>query len=208
LHPRHKTEYLWLARWEPPWIVEAKRILRECFDSAYSTEASSDNNELDDELTSTSLNVFDSLPSLSTFKVKWPADELTRYLNEDIENINIGDGIKWWQGKRQSYPRLSQMALDYLSIPGKCSFHNLTYILMSFLATSVDVERVFSRGRLMLTHTRSRLSAETSRAILCLGTWSSLDMVKTSSLAASLRGIPDAAAGDIDMLMEDGWDAI
>jgi hypothetical protein len=113
------------VKWEPPWIVEAKRILRERFDSGYACVELSDNEDKSDsELTvqTSSLNVFDSLPSLSTFKVTQPADELTRYLNDEIENINVSDGLKWWEGKQQTYPRLSQMAKDYLSIPGESCF--------------------------------------------------------------------------------------
>ncbi|KAG6807813.1 hypothetical protein H0H92_006346 [Tricholoma furcatifolium] len=47
------------------------------------------------------------------------------------------------------------MALDYSSIP----------------ATSVDVERVFSRGRILLSHLRNRLSPRSTQALLCLGDW-------------------------------------
>ncbi|KDR79571.1 hypothetical protein GALMADRAFT_47315, partial [Galerina marginata CBS 339.88] len=61
-----------------------------------------------------------------------------------------------WYEKRQTFPQLHRMALDYLSIP----------------ATSTDVERLFSRGRLILSHTRSRLSPQSTRALLCLGSWS------------------------------------
>ncbi|KAJ7933627.1 hypothetical protein B0H13DRAFT_1592206, partial [Mycena leptocephala] len=35
-------------------------------------------------------------------------------------------------------------------------------------ATSVDVERVFSRGRLLLSHVWNRLSAQSTRALMCL----------------------------------------
>lgn len=67
---------------------------------------------------------------------------------------------------------------------------------------------MFSRGRLILTHTRSRLSAQTSRAIVCLGSWSTLDMVKTSDLAVALKAVPDSVEGDTDTLMEGGWDDV
>ncbi|EMD30321.1 hypothetical protein CERSUDRAFT_38165, partial [Gelatoporia subvermispora B] len=53
------------------------------------------------------------------------------------------------------YPRLSRMALDYLILS----------------ATSVAVERIFSRGRLLLSHIRNGLSGESVRALLCLGEW-------------------------------------
>ncbi|KAF8162018.1 hypothetical protein BJ912DRAFT_865091, partial [Pholiota molesta] len=52
------------------------------------------------------------------------------------------------------------------------------------LATSVDVERLFSRGRLVLSHTRSRLSVLSTRALLCLGSWSLLGLVKDEDTRA------------------------
>ncbi|KIK35539.1 hypothetical protein CY34DRAFT_61050, partial [Suillus luteus UH-Slu-Lm8-n1] len=64
------------------------------------------------------------------------------------------------------FPHLSCMALDYLTIP----------------ATSVDVERLFSCGRLLLSHVRSRLSAQSTQALLCLGYWSHLKLVKTEDI--------------------------
>ena len=53
-------------------------------------------------------------------------------------------------------------------------------IIMIFntLATSVDVERTFSRGRLLLSHVRSCLNTQSIRALLCLGTWSLMGLVK------------------------------
>ncbi|EIW53734.1 HAT dimerization, partial [Trametes versicolor FP-101664 SS1] len=87
-------------------------------------------------------------------------DELTRYLASAPEPTN--DALAWWSERRGMYPHLARMALDYLSIP----------------ATSVDVERTFSRGRRLLSHVRSRLSAQTTRAVLCLGDWVRWDMVR------------------------------
>jgi hypothetical protein len=43
-------------------------------------------------------------------------NELDAYLNTDIENVV--DVIAWWHGHRKTYPCLSRMALDYLTIPG------------------------------------------------------------------------------------------
>lgn len=43
-------------------------------------------------------------------------DELKHYLAADVELVK--DAVSWWQGKRQKYPRLSRMAIDYLNIPG------------------------------------------------------------------------------------------
>ena len=54
-------------------------------------------------------------------------------------------------------------------------------------------------------HTRSRLSAQTTRAILCLGAWSLLNLIKTEDVMAV------AALGDVkgnEEAMNDGWDSI
>ncbi|KIM53583.1 hypothetical protein SCLCIDRAFT_74190, partial [Scleroderma citrinum Foug A] len=64
------------------------------------------------------------------------------------------------------YPCLSRMALNYLSVP----------------ATSIDVECLFSHGRLLLSHVRSRLSVKSTRALLCLGAWSHLGLVKNEDI--------------------------
>ncbi|KIK77424.1 hypothetical protein PAXRUDRAFT_166907 [Paxillus rubicundulus Ve08.2h10] len=72
------------------------------------------------------------------------------------------------------YPQLSCMVLDYLTIP----------------ATSVDIEWLFSRGRLLLTHVRSRFSVQSTRALLCLGHWSLLGLIKSEDVE-SMSKLPD-----------------
>ena len=61
-------------------------------------------------------NIFDHLPSLARTKTTTSDGELDTYLNADIEDIT--DAIAWWYGRRKTYPRLSRMALNYLTIPG------------------------------------------------------------------------------------------
>ncbi|EIW51901.1 HAT dimerization, partial [Trametes versicolor FP-101664 SS1] len=91
-------------------------------------------------------------------------DELNDYLESPVDPTK--DALAWWHARRLQFPRLSRMALDYLSIP----------------ATSVDVERTFSRGRRLLSHVRSRLSAQTTRAVLCLSDWVRWDLVKSQDI--------------------------
>ena len=62
---------------------------------------------------------------------------------------------------------------------------------MTNVATSIDVERFFSRGRLLLSHTRSRLSSHTTAAILCLGHWSQLNLIKNDDVIKVLASIPE-----------------
>jgi hAT family C-terminal dimerisation region len=58
------------------------------------------------------------------------------------------------------------------------------------LAASVAVERVFSKGRLLLSHIRNRMSAHSTRALLCLGAWSKLGFVDIDDLNAA-ASLPD-----------------
>lgn len=74
------------------------------------------------------------------------------------------------------------------------------------IATSIDVECLFSRGRLLLSHVRSQLSAQSTRALLCLGTWSELKLVKTEDVT-KVSALPDVK-GDEEEMLEDGWDNI
>jgi hypothetical protein len=43
-------------------------------------------------------------------------NELDRYLIADVEDAP--DVLAWWHERRGSFPHLSRMALDYLTIPG------------------------------------------------------------------------------------------
>lgn len=65
---------------------------------------------------SVSKNIFDNLPDLAhTSSVE--QDELDRYLSAEVEDVK--DGLMWWFERRNTFPRLSRMACNYLSIPGK-----------------------------------------------------------------------------------------
>jgi hypothetical protein len=72
------------------------------------------------------------------------------------------------------------------------------------LATSVDVERTFSQGRLLLSHVRNRLSVQSTRALLCLGVWSLMGYVKDKDIKLATV-LPEV--DEEEDLVED-WDAI
>ena len=140
-------------------------------------------------LSQDSYNIFDNLPCLVEPKSSELRDELDRYLSTDPEQVD--NVLVWWNDRSASFPSLSRMALNYLSIP----------------ATSVDVERVFSRGRLLLSHTRSRLSAQTTRCLLCLGSWSPIGLIKDTDIRASAT-LPELDGEEPDVEMPVGWDNI
>ena len=75
------------------------------------------------------------------------------------------------------------------------------------LATSVHVERIFSKGRIILSHLHNRLSVQSMRALLCVGTWSlmgyvTLDDVRT--VTKLLEDEEEEMAADV----HEGWDMI
>ena len=72
-------------------------------------------------------------------------------------------------------------------------------------ATTVDVERVFSKGRILLPHIRNRLSAQSTHALMCIGAWSELGYVKDDDIKAVT--MHEEVEGE-EKALEDGWDAI
>jgi hypothetical protein len=145
--------------------------------------------------------MFDNMPFLSVPKKATVVDELTRYLASPTEATV--DPLLWWIEKRAVYPRLARMALNYLSIPGQfylallLPFFN---VILFISATSTDVERVFSKGRLVLSHVRNRLSVESTRAVLCLGAWSKLGFVNNGDIKEATI-LPEAKDGDPDVVL-------
>jgi hypothetical protein len=80
----------------------------------------------------------------------------------------------------------------------------IQFNLSNYLATSVDVERTFSQGRLLLSHVRSRLSVQSTRALMCLGVWSLKGYVKDDDILP----LPELLDGEEEDELSDNWDAI
>ena len=60
------------------------------------------------------------------------------------------------------------------------------------------MERVFSKGRLLLSHVRNWLTVDSTRALLCLGTWSKLGFVNKEDLLAAAV-LPEVKEGEEDL---------
>jgi hypothetical protein len=74
-----------------------------------------------------------------------PLDEYQRWINSPEKNDDlVVDPFNYWRERRATYPRLAQMALDFLSIP----------------AMSAEVERLFSSAGRMITAERASLDAK------------------------------------------------
>ena len=61
--------------------------------------------------------MFDDLPALTPPKPADLGSEIDRYLSADVEHVT--DPLAWWYERCGTYPQLSRMAFDYLSIPGE-----------------------------------------------------------------------------------------
>lgn len=87
-------------------------------------------------------------------------DSLSTYLTEDrIEEDLVmkkyGGVLQWWEARAKECPHLASMAIAYLSAP----------------ASSVDAERAFSSGRLMVNHLQHNMSSDSFRAQVAIGSW-------------------------------------
>jgi hypothetical protein len=80
-------------------------------------------------------------------------------------------------------------------------------MLTSSVATSVDVERVFSKGQILLSHLRNRLSVQSTRALMCLGAWSLMGYVRDSDVKA-VTMLPDLKEDEEEEPLEENWDVI
>ena len=72
---------------------------------------------------------------------------------------------------------------------------------------SIDVERTFSQGQLLLSHVQSRLSVQSTRALMCLGTWSLLGYVNDADVKA-ITILPELRAGEKEGQLPLDWDEI
>jgi hAT family C-terminal dimerisation region len=123
-----------------------------------------------------------------------------------MEDVAPGDGLKWWHEQRATYPCLPRMALDYLNIPGMftiCLFICYTNIPA---VTSINVEWLFSKGCVVLPYLHNCLLSQSTHALLCLGQWSKLGLIKDEDLR---QVICEDLEGDKSKVeLPDGWDKI
>ena len=88
--------------------------------------------------------------------------------------VDTKDTLKWWlePTQQKTYPNLSKIAIDYLSIP----------------AMSSEAERLFSSAKITLTDRRNRLGVDLLEALECLKSWLKI----TDREADILEGLLDS----------------
>lgn len=78
--------------------------------------------------------------------------------------------------------------------------------LFDYAATSVDVEWLFSQGHVLLSHIHNHLSSQSVQALICLGSWSWMGLVKDADLKKVVM-MKDVVEGK-DHVLPEGWDVI
>jgi hypothetical protein len=80
-------------------------------------------------------------------------DEVAIYLSEPVRPVE--DPVRWWMENKARFPRLSQLAMEVLSIP----------------PCSTECERCFSEARCALGQQRQSTGWETLGRIQCIKNW-------------------------------------
>ncbi|QRV95405.1 hAT family dimerization protein [Ceratobasidium sp. AG-Ba] len=101
-------------------------------------------------------------------------DSIEAYFNSPCISSEIiaqhGGILGYWHHESKRRPAVAQMALDYLTAP----------------ATSVDTERAFSGGRLMINHLQHQMSAQTFQAQMAIGAWFGTPLLPDVSYATRI----------------------
>ena len=131
LNPNRKLDYLETGLL---WSLEKIRNAKNTFTDAYISYQEMFPSQVDSDA-SESGNTFDTYKKASHSNTT----EVETYLSSRPENLGMTI-LKWWYANSESYPILSMMARDYLSVP----------------ATSASSERIFSGGVDLVTPNRCR----------------------------------------------------
>jgi hypothetical protein len=75
-------------------------------------------------------------------------------------------------------------------------------------ATSVDAERTFSKGRIVLSHLRNGLSVQSTRAVLCLGEWCKLGLMEDGDVRKAVKSPETIEELEEEAELAEGWDRI
>ena len=149
LHPSYKMQYI-LNNWEEAWISHAQTSVRRLWEIEYSrpSNLSTDEAALKDSYDAFLRKAQSSSTSYS--------DELDQYLASGPIQLT-STPLQWWLQdiQRYTFPNLSRMAIDILSIP----------------AMAAEPERVFSGARRTISWDRARLSLERVEQGECLKSW-------------------------------------
>lgn len=147
LHPGLKLEYFCQHKWEEEWIEQAENMVQEEYIRTYE-DKNTDTTASAETTTKVCWDYYYGLHCIYCFLMQVngmrgiaefanisvdptttpKVSEIDDYLRQPVENV--AEPLKWWYDKCCVFPNLSQMALDYLSIPGKFNSLDSCFILI------------------------------------------------------------------------------
>ena len=197
LHPCHKLNYFKKAGWDDTWIKTTQEIVCTKFDQTYA---------------------FMDVEAGASCKATCKTISCVHYIWDERTNSFFQPSTGWprtcnwcpclvaWEksclSSSSSYGyRLFDYSRSVFLIVG------FIWLMIRWSATSIDVEHTFSQGQLLLSHVRSCLSIQSTRALMCLGTWGLLGYVNDTDVKA-ITILPELRAGEKKGQLLLDWDEI
>ncbi|KAE8219532.1 hypothetical protein CF319_g6786 [Tilletia indica] len=185
LHPNLRTKFMRLMKWEKSWITKAEQTLQEVFEERYKIveQVESQTPDRDDEQHSDSTvannkkkkkpeSFVERQLALAEEESTLPEiDAIAEWCKGSVPLVKgkMVDALSWWWDQKRigaNHGGLTDLALDIFSAP----------------ATSVDVERLFSRAGHHITPLRHRLKAIKLGHIVTVGGWFREDWIPENLL--------------------------
>lgn len=168
LCPNTKWTYFRSAEWKSDWVRIAKKDVAAYWKREYKgleqPELPPETDENPAILKQRPNTFFEWKAKKRALTTPSNLDEYDEYINAPVIYVKEPfDPRAWWlePTQRTTYPNLSKMALDLLSIP----------------ATSAEVERLFSSCNITITDRRNQIGIRTVEAEECLKSWMRRDNI-------------------------------
>jgi hypothetical protein len=190
LNPSCRVAYLkknWPREWHEPAIAAARRVWDLDFKNRLPPErpTSSDIMPPPSKRRGVVLGqLFESMEAITSDSRT--IDDFMTFIEQPTFRIDCTP-FEWWcrEEQRQRYPRLSQMALEILSIPPESS----------------EPERTFSGSRRTCSWDRSRLTCLNIQRIECIGNWrreGHIQPVSANGQGMCMEPMPEGELEEID----------
>jgi hypothetical protein len=205
LHPAYRWDWFdetWAHK--PSWIEKAKETVADVWLSDYAhLEVRTSSSRGDDEPPAKRPRFFNPFEKNSRVPSSIPpyaaaivGDEYQAWQTDrDARDGNVRDPIGYWITKQGRYPRLSRMALDFLTIQ----------------PMSAECERLFSAAGKIVSGLRTNLDAEIIAICQVLRSWYRAGLIKDLDplLKSHLESKPDGGCGTLSddelALAESKW---
>lgn len=195
----------WLSH-HPNWVERSRRLVRELWDQEYkdSSPPVPETAVVPETILPTSLPTSSRLSppqrQLSDFRSfitsgirksrKKPTrrldDEYTTWCAEEVDDDDLElNPFTYWSNRTASFPRLSRMALDVLSVPPMSS----------------EAERIFSLAGVLLRERRARLREDITEASELLGDWDRNGLITIG--ASGFYSSPSSAPSEFSITDDD-----